>query len=743
LPYPKFSHISLNLTNSFFKRKASPEPGSKPNWGRVKVQPSSVSASEFAPDRKGSKTQVSPQRAYDELRVNQREAIDRVIEDTRRNELNPFAEWKLAFVKANKSVLPGTFGPYKAWETTDIRLILKRAPRQTPLGPISPLNKYGRIIDTSEPPQQVWQQTPQMIPQQQQQHLQQQQHPQQQQQFPPPPQQMMGPGNPLPPPPMHPPPGPSKGQAPQILNVGGGGNKKHDIRDKNDKKSNKGPSRGSSPTPFRKETKTVKEKVTEWDAGGPGRRNDNSDDSDDDSSIREVYEKKTVKHKISKDKLHGESNYSTKYEIPRPPMGKNSKYYVSGGNHIRHPSGSPPPHLLRKSSLKETRRASQPYGKRLVEKRTIERYADSDDSSDRSYVMLDRRGSSVWSDRESDYTDPSSLGSRDSRQSRKYRRDSSGNYEVHDRTRSRSRPRHRDSRARSQSRLRSRSRPRRRGERRSTRDDRRNSYIRDERRASFESRGSQDSRDSRESRESYRKEKRRDSYREHSKPEAYRGISPDSDSTQGSIDPRQPVHVHIHHADPAAAATKQYPIPTVQALPIRGSQAPISVQEPGRIMYEDDPAYRPWLASTARQASMAPVRAPMVPSYEEPLYEQQRRREDAAKLYVESERRRSILERSREVREDEAVVRAREERERWERQRNLDDLKREEARKKRDLDDLDRETERKRDDLRRRDSVRYESTYSDRPYLERSYTYPERSSYEPVGSVRDRARRRY
>jgi hypothetical protein len=641
----------------------------------VKVQPLAVSASEFLPDKKGSKTQTSPQRAYEELRVNQRDAIDRVIEDARRNERDQFAEWKLAFVKANKAVIPGTFGPYKAWETTDIRLILKRAPRTTPQGSISSLSQYGRIIDTSEP-QYNWSQQQQMMSEQP------------QQKMPPPPPNMMGPGGQqIPFPPMQPPPGAGRGPAPQIIG-GGGANKKGGEKDKFDKKSHKGPSRNSSPgpTPIRKETKTVKEKVTEWDAGG-GRRN-NSDDSDsDDSSIQAVYDKND-RRKSSKTKLHGDPIYTTKYGLPRPPIGKDSHKYMSGGNYNRHFSGSPPPSLRRKSSIKETRRTSHPQaqlnGQRLVEKRTIERYVDSDDSSDRSYVHVNRRGSDIWSERGSDYTDPSSLGSRDSRQDRDYRRDTGGrSYDAQYRTRSRSRsrPRHWDSRARS---------PR-------SRNDRRSSYIRDEKRLSFESRDSRDSRDG------YRIQKRRDAYRQHGKPDAYRGISPvSSTSSQSSREQPLPVHVHIHQPDPTVAITKQ----TLQGLPLRGPSSPTRSSNIRGLGYDNDPGYAPWLNTLAATTP----RAPTAPTYEDSLYEQ-RQREDAARLHVESQRRRSLFERNRE---DEALVRAREERENWERRRTLDNLKREEVRKKREIDDLSREAERKREEIRRRGGSRYDSVYGER-----------------------------
>jgi hypothetical protein len=129
----------------------------------VKVQPVPVSINDIAQDLEGSKTQVSSLRAYDALSVIQREAIDLVLEDMRRNEVSPFAAWHIAFLKVNKSVIPGTFGPYKAWQTTEIRLIMRRAPRQTPLGPISPSNRYGRTIHTLEPTQdpynKAWPQT--------------------------------------------------------------------------------------------------------------------------------------------------------------------------------------------------------------------------------------------------------------------------------------------------------------------------------------------------------------------------------------------------------------------------------------------------------------------------------------------------------------------------------------------------------------------------------------------------------
>jgi hypothetical protein len=670
-----------------------------------------VSQSEFLPDKKGSNTHTSPQKAYEALKAPLREAIDRVIEGAKRSDTNPYAEWKLAFVKANRVVIPGTFGPYKAWETSDVRLILKRAPRQSQ-SPSSPFTEFGRVIDTSEP-QQAWSQS-QFMPQQHlhqhggqyqdqnQPHHHHQQHQQHQQHLPPPPQGMMGQGGqPLPPPPMGPPPGQNKGAPPpQVIDPrgGGGGHKKNDHKDKGGKKS-KVQSRNSSPSPnpIRKETKTINKKVTEWDAGGLERRDSSdSDDSEDDSSSHKAVHAKSAKRKTSKGKLHTEPMYNPKYEIQRPPIGSHSHKHMSGGNHMRHPSGSPPS-LIHKSSLKEIRRSSQPAGKYYVEKRSSGKYAESDASSDQSYVLLNDRGSSVWSDRGSDYTNPSSIDSHGSRHSRKYHRDS---YEAQFRVRSRSRPKHRDSISkRSHVRVRSRSLPRR----------------RDSRRESFESNETRDSWDRR------NKDRR---YREHSKPEPYRGISPDSISSQGSSTrgKQPPVHVHMHLPDPALAVSSQYPQQAPLALPIRGSPSPTRRAEPRRLAYAEDPTYAPWLATVT-----AP--APMVPSYEDPLYLQQRQQEDAAKLYLETQRRRSQFERRTD-----SILRAQTERERLEQERDLEDLKYEKVRKQRELDELTRETTRKRseaDALRRRESVRRYDR--DR--------YDSTDKYVPSTLPRDRARR--
>jgi hypothetical protein len=499
---------------------------------------------------------------------------------------------------------------------------------------------------------------------------------------------------------MQPPPGAGRGPAPQVLGGGGPSNKKSD-KDKFDKKFSKGPSRNSSPgpTPIRKETKTVKEKVTEWDAGG-GRRNSSDDSESDNSSIQVVYDKND-KRKSSRTKFQGDPIYTTKYVLPRPPIGKDSHRYMSGGNSNRQFSRSPPPSLRRKSSIKEFRRTSQSQaqlnGQRLVEKRTIERYVDSDDSSERSYVHVNRRSSDIWSDRGSDYTNPSSLGSGDSQRDRRYRRDTgSRSYEAQHQTRSRSRTRHRDGRARNPSRdLR-------------RHDDRRNSYIRDEKRLSFESRDSRDSHDG------YRIQKRRESYRQHGKPDAYRGISPVStSSSHSSREQPLPLHVHIHQPDPAVAITNQHARPSLQTLPLRGPTSPTRRSEARGLAYDDDPEYASWLSSLAATTT----RAPVAPSYEESLYEQ-RQREDAGKL-------RALFEKNRT---EDAVIRAREEREQRQRRRTLDVLKREEARKKDELDELDREAERKRYNLRRSDSSRYDPVYGER----------DRETYRSSDIYRDR-----
>jgi len=122
----------------------------------------------------------------------------------------------------------------------------------------------------------------------------------------------------------------------------------------------------------------------------------------------------------------------------------------------------------------------------------------------------------------------------------------------------------------------------------------------------------------------------------------------------------------------------------------------------------------------------------MTPVYGASPYDEQRRRDEAAKLYVESQRRRDLFQKGREAREDDAVIRAREDRERWERQRALDEMKREKVRAERELNDLSREAERKRsevDALKRRESTRYEPSYV------------QRDRYVPTNDVRDRARR--
>jgi type II secretory pathway pseudopilin PulG len=655
----------------------------------VKIQPSSVSPSDFAAETKIARTPISVNKAYGDLRVNsQRDAIDRILEDAKRQELNPFAEWKLAFIQANRKPVAGTFR--NAIETKDIRLIIKRMPRQQGAPP-SP--KFGRVIDTTEPQLQPnWQQQQQLQLQQQLQQQQQQQQQQHQQmmmsqQLPPPPQNMPPPPSQLPPPP-NPPPGPKPGPGgPGIQVMGGGGQgKKNDNKDGQGKENKDGSgkynkdqkskggnrSRSPSPGPIRKETKTVKEKVMEWDAPDP--RKKHYSDSDDDSP-KPIYEK-TIKHKISSSQLAGQLD--RKFSIPAPPMGQ---HYMSGAND--RPLRSPP---LRKSSMREpSRRPSPPRGKYRVERRTVERLVPSDLTEDEPYELVDRR-SSLWSDHSSEYTDASSLESRGS-----YRSHKSG---EHPRRRHSSRSRHRD--------------------------DRRDSFHSDDRR------------------ERYPRE-RRDRLREHRKPESYRGFSPSPPPSEHD----RPVIVHIHNND--ATLAKQYPTEPVTALPYREPPSPIRVPEQRRIAYAEEPTYPAWLdpvphapmvpaSHMVPTTSMIPA-APMVPTYESQSYERLRQQEAAAKIYLDTQRRRAefsraddlALARAREGREaqrrrdDLARARARDElerehdqRERYETQRRLDELKREAERKKRVIDDLARDAQRTRDDMRRRQDAAGYGSYNDR-----------------------------
>jgi hypothetical protein len=80
---------------------------------------------------RASRSSVSLDKAYDTLRTDsQRDAIDRVLEDLRRVERNPYAKWKLVYIKANRQPVLGTFG--KAVETKDIRVVFKRFPCSPP-----------------------------------------------------------------------------------------------------------------------------------------------------------------------------------------------------------------------------------------------------------------------------------------------------------------------------------------------------------------------------------------------------------------------------------------------------------------------------------------------------------------------------------------------------------------------------------------------------------------------------------
>jgi hypothetical protein len=113
---------------TFSKRKASPEKGQRANWVRVAITPFPASEKYVAQQCGGRLRSIRVE--YEKLRTDsQRGAIDHVVEEARRQEANPFAEWNLCYVRPKRKEIPGAFGPYRGTETTEIYIILKRKPR--------------------------------------------------------------------------------------------------------------------------------------------------------------------------------------------------------------------------------------------------------------------------------------------------------------------------------------------------------------------------------------------------------------------------------------------------------------------------------------------------------------------------------------------------------------------------------------------------------------------------------------
>jgi hypothetical protein len=511
------------LTN-ITKRKAPADPGERPSWDRIKPQPFTVSTKEFLFENKTARTKVSPYKAYENLRTDsQREAIDRLINNYKANEQNPHAVWEIAYIKANRAPIPGTWG--RAEETKDIRVIFKRSP--LPYGqqpnPQFAHFPFGKIIDTTvEEPfpvtmqknqqQQQNQQAQQRNPQQQQQQ-QQQQH---QGQFNMPPQMngqlqptngqpplngqsppMNGQPPPtngqLPPPPnkpppfgTHPPPLPPQGHPPHMAMQGSRPNsganapvtqifniaqperakKQKSTKAKSDRLRSTSP---RSRQPFRESMDAI-EKVKTWNPTS----SDSEDNSDSGSSVA-----------ASPGYTHRSKKYQKdRYKATPPPIGPYASGAQRSSSRLSH-------NLMRETSLKELRGRN----KRSSGRKTTERYRSSDNNSDDDYEFVNHPPSH----RRRHETPPTSV---DSESTRSSRRDSGEyknrltRYSQHERSRSRSRT-HYDRRPR-RSRSRSLSRAR------------------------------------------YDTLDRMSSIREHRQPDAYQGLSPPPDA-------QKPVIVHIHN----------------------------------------------------------------------------------------------------------------------------------------------------------------------------------------------------
>lgn len=138
-------------------RKAEPEPGQPYDWTRVNITEFPVSTRDMAARAKQSRRKHSVLEVYDALRTDsQRSQIDRLIEDQNRQEQNVWAEWKLANIEVIRRAIPGVFGSTKVIETTQLRVILKKVPRETPKKAQKKLPKSnsfaGDVVDLFEPP---------------------------------------------------------------------------------------------------------------------------------------------------------------------------------------------------------------------------------------------------------------------------------------------------------------------------------------------------------------------------------------------------------------------------------------------------------------------------------------------------------------------------------------------------------------------------------------------------------------
>lgn len=524
--------ISINRASAnTLKRKAPADPGERPGWDRIKPQPFPVSAKEFNSENRSARTRVSPYKAYEHLRTDsQREAIDRLINNFKAHETNPNAVWEIAYIKANRVVIPGTWG--RAEETKDIRVIFKRSPLPSGQQPNPQVAQfpYGKIIDTTVeepfpvPAQKIIQpQQPQIPPGQQQlspknpqQQEQMNQHPPSQQRSgpiampprmgmngqPPPPPNMPPPfgGNQLPPPPMQqqPPPSAMQGNRPnlgnaapvtQIFNLA----QPEKLKKQKSEKAKSRRRKSQSPHPRNKLRGSMDalEKVNKWQL--PSDSDSESDNSDSGNSGSSVAAHRGYHHSAKKYKKGS-------YHIPPPPMG----LYASGALTPRRSSSRSPPIVKRKSSIKEIRGKN----KRMAERETAERYRrGSLGSSDGSYDMVD---CPVSHHRQYDSTPPTSISSQSIGSSDRDSYGYKGRSRYSHRERSRSRQRTRYDRTPRRSRSRNHDRAARRDQSRS-RD--RSPYSID----------------------------RKSSLREHRLPDAYRGLTPPPQK-------QEPLIVHIHNS---------------------------------------------------------------------------------------------------------------------------------------------------------------------------------------------------
>lgn len=138
-------------------RKADPEPGQRYDWTRVNITEFPVSTRDMALRAKQSRKKHSVLEVYDALKADsQRSHIDRLIEERNGQEQNVWAEWKLANIEVIRKTIPGIFGSSKVIETTQLRVILKKVPRDTPKKkqqkPPKANNFAGEVVDLYEPP---------------------------------------------------------------------------------------------------------------------------------------------------------------------------------------------------------------------------------------------------------------------------------------------------------------------------------------------------------------------------------------------------------------------------------------------------------------------------------------------------------------------------------------------------------------------------------------------------------------